>query len=436
MSSLGRYRYEVQGKVWRPKVQPVVREEGVALQHKKQQVQQEERPQQEGSHLSFNLLDLNEAWVQRCAHARTIGSMSVDILQESFSSIGLYNFRLILLGAKEVLLEFETKEEMQSTITECRYFLEHYVTDVTPCTIFTFGASQLVWIRLWQVPLGLWTQPFFSTVGNRLGTYVMSDDATTLRHRIDYARILVRMNHPLLNCFTMSVDVEGTSCIVLVEKDAATYDYGRVEVMPSTPVKEYVLDESSDDESMNDGIATTPEAAHEKDYESAFDVNSKEEDEIYRNDKMEGLAFLQTEATEEVLCGGMAVRKVAAELCSESPVRDNGDALFSNSKIAPVYSRTQFKEPFKGLVDSIKSGEQVKEQILVVDKGEACVSNSKVTTVNFGTKFREQNTVLMDAINLAAQTREEVLTRNHGEMKVSGEDEGELLCHSYDSNGE
>lgn len=61
MPSMGRYQYEIQGKVWQPKVQPLVREEGLGVQHKKQQDQQEERLQQQEARLSFNLTGLDEA---------------------------------------------------------------------------------------------------------------------------------------------------------------------------------------------------------------------------------------------------------------------------------------------------------------------------------------------------------------------------------------
>lgn len=139
----------------------------------------------------------------------------------------------------EVLLEFENKEEIQVTISECGDFLKQKLTDVRPCTVLTFDVAHLVWVHLWQVLMGLWTESFFIVVCNRLGIYAASDNATLLRHRADYARILIRMHHPLLQCFTMVVDVGGTSCIILIEKDVASYDYGSVDGMSSTPVKVY-----------------------------------------------------------------------------------------------------------------------------------------------------------------------------------------------------
>ncbi|XP_057430362.1 uncharacterized protein LOC130723370 [Lotus japonicus] len=144
--------------------------------------------------------------------------------------------------------------------------------------------------------MGLWTESFFNSVGNKLGSYVMSDTTTLSRYRADYARILVKLHHPLLHCFTMSVDVGGTSSIILVEKDATSYDHGSVMAMPSTPVKIYnseddnVSDEEDEegDDRNNDFSQIQPEP-HEKDYESAVEIDSDEEDEVFRNAKLDGL---------------------------------------------------------------------------------------------------------------------------------------------------
>lgn len=149
-----------------------------------------------------------------------------------------------------MLLEFENKEKMQVTVSECGDFLGQKLTDVRPSTMLSFGVAHLVWIRLWQVPLGLWIESFFTSVGNRMWSYVLSDNKTLSRHRADYARILVRMRHPLLHCFTMLVDVGETSCIVLIEEDVVSYDYSSADGMPSTPVKIY---NSEDEDTFNFG---------------------------------------------------------------------------------------------------------------------------------------------------------------------------------------
>lgn len=150
--SPGKNRYEIQGRVWRPQEQQqdsehvpvqVKNESAVAIQTS------------DACQLRLAASEVDEDWVQRCARARTLFDIPVNVLQEQFSQIGLFNFRLIPLGANEVILEFETREEMQVTLEECDYFLEQKLSDLKPCTAFTFGVAQLVWIRLWQVPMGL-----------------------------------------------------------------------------------------------------------------------------------------------------------------------------------------------------------------------------------------------------------------------------------------
>lgn len=55
------------------------------------------------------------------------------------------------------------------------------------------------------------------------------------------------LNVSVLRCLT---NVDGMSCIILVEKDSTTYDYGCVPCMPSSLVKVYHSEDdvNSDDE--------------------------------------------------------------------------------------------------------------------------------------------------------------------------------------------
>ncbi|XP_057429123.1 uncharacterized protein LOC130722418 [Lotus japonicus] len=284
-------------KIWRPKKEqkqaiPIIKKETL-----KEEVSIREAPRQpDVGQLRFLPSDMDTIWYQRCARARTLEAKPVDVIQDELARIGMYNFRLIPLGAEELLLEFESKEEMTETLEECSFFLEQKLTDLHPCTSLTFGVAHLVWIRLWQVPLGLWSDSFFTAIGNRLGKFVEVDVATKQRHRADFARILVRMHHPLLHCFSMSVDMEGTTCVILVEKDVYAYDYGKMETMPSTPVKLYNSEDATDfgDYSENDNDIFSQEV-HEpvlrldEKFDAVADVDSGEEDKVFRNDTMEGL---------------------------------------------------------------------------------------------------------------------------------------------------
>lgn len=168
VTSQGRHQYEIRGKIWRTEEATSVKKQEAVSPN--QQGSERTPDKKEISQLQFAAADMDEKWVQRCAQARIISLKPVEFLQEEFRQIGLFNFRLIPLGANEVLLEFEKKAEMESTISECAFFLEQLLTDVKPCSMFTFGTSHFVWIRLWQIPMGLWNEVFFAAIGNKLGS--------------------------------------------------------------------------------------------------------------------------------------------------------------------------------------------------------------------------------------------------------------------------
>lgn len=89
----------------------------------------------------LNMQPPESSWVERCAVATIREKINVEALQEYYNSIGLFNFRFIPLGAREVLLEFESKSEMEETIDECLVFLEHRLQDIRPCDVWQHGVS-------------------------------------------------------------------------------------------------------------------------------------------------------------------------------------------------------------------------------------------------------------------------------------------------------
>lgn len=119
----------------------------------------------EVSELIINVQEHVQRWFERCAIVEVQEVQNVEELHKFFSSIGLFNFRLVPLGAKEVVLEFETQQEMEITIAECRDFLEQKLHGVRPCLWSTFGRTQCIWVKVWQVPLGVWGGGVFCGCG-------------------------------------------------------------------------------------------------------------------------------------------------------------------------------------------------------------------------------------------------------------------------------
>lgn len=47
-------------------------------------------------------------------------------------------------------MEFESKQEMEITIDECRDFMEQKLCDIQHCGLYSCGVTQLMWMALWE----------------------------------------------------------------------------------------------------------------------------------------------------------------------------------------------------------------------------------------------------------------------------------------------
>lgn len=144
----------MRGKVWRPK------QRRTELANDPENVKPE-------TCTPFSMEEEERTWVERCAAATCYSVQSRESLQEGLQMQGLSNFKIKLLGAHDMILEFESKEEMEITLTEAASMLEEFFEWIKPCEALTVGRSQLVWVRLWKVPLGVWMYDFFNIIGDR-----------------------------------------------------------------------------------------------------------------------------------------------------------------------------------------------------------------------------------------------------------------------------
>src|ERR1044072_6869983 len=64
-----------------------------------------------------------QRWLERSAIAISHGFQSAEAIQEFLNANGLSMIKAITMGAKEVLLEFQNKEEMEEVLSEARDLL-------------------------------------------------------------------------------------------------------------------------------------------------------------------------------------------------------------------------------------------------------------------------------------------------------------------------
>ncbi|XP_057445855.1 uncharacterized protein LOC130737999 [Lotus japonicus] len=203
-------KYVVQGKVWRPK-------------RKKEDLEAKPDVDEPNTNSMYNMAEEEKVWIERCAVATLYNVTSPEAVQEGLRMQGLVNLKIKLLGARDVLLEFVSKDEMVFTLSEASSVLDENFEWYNPCSAYTVGQSNLAWLRVRKIPLGMWNTSFFCTVANLFGKYVCVDSITSRKDRLDFARVLVDTTQPLIDQQYLDVNFDGKVCQVLVEKELSVY---------------------------------------------------------------------------------------------------------------------------------------------------------------------------------------------------------------------
>lgn len=150
--------YVVQGKVWKPEMNVT---------------QTQPDPQEGNTNATYNMDDAEKVWIERSACA------TLYSVREGLHMHGLHSVTVELLGARDVLLEFESTADMMFILSEAESLLDEMFEWIKPCSIFMTGKCFLVWLRVWKVPLGAWNTNIFTGVAGMFGNFVCIDGKTS-----------------------------------------------------------------------------------------------------------------------------------------------------------------------------------------------------------------------------------------------------------------
>ncbi|KAK8627616.1 hypothetical protein V6N13_135224 [Hibiscus sabdariffa] len=71
----------------------------------------------------------------------------------------------------------------------------------------------LVWIKLWHVPLELFSQTGLGYLASDIGRAIYTDKATTLKQQLEFAKICVEVEAKSSLCSSVSVELDEDNCI-------------------------------------------------------------------------------------------------------------------------------------------------------------------------------------------------------------------------------
>ncbi|XP_057445503.1 uncharacterized protein LOC130737693 [Lotus japonicus] len=217
---------------------------------------QKGRPSELKPDFIFKSQDAERERVQRLAEATLWGVVSKEMVQDFLITNGFSHIGVISMGAREVILEFPSRAEMEETLQESSDFLSQMFQVLKPCSARSVARNHLIWLRLYGVPVVAWCYEFFQALASVFGNLVCLDGATSSWSRLDVARILVESTVPVVREGVIMVRLDDELVPVTVVKEPG---WGQlVAAQPVRPVADPVngSDESASEASAEDHAVT------------------------------------------------------------------------------------------------------------------------------------------------------------------------------------
>jgi hypothetical protein len=124
-----------------------------------------------------------------------VGLLSQDLephrLKYGLVMEGLSQISVTGMGDRMVLLKVTSKESLESLIENHQPWWNSIFKEVKRWSPQLVAKRRQTWIHMHGIPLHVWDEHLFKTVGARFGVFIDFDEATIERKRLDFARIQI-----------------------------------------------------------------------------------------------------------------------------------------------------------------------------------------------------------------------------------------------------
>lgn len=127
--------------------------------------------------------------LESCLVGRLKLHLEPDALQTCLFMEGRRGIKVVPMGEKMVLLKEERKGELAAARESKRAWWSATFTEVVPWSPNLVAATRRTWVQLRGIPLHIWNEESFKTVGALFGSFIDFDDDTVSRRRLDVANI-------------------------------------------------------------------------------------------------------------------------------------------------------------------------------------------------------------------------------------------------------
>ena len=128
--------------------------------------------------------------------------------------------KLRSLGEKFVLLSCDEVGLLEEIVAGNKDLLDGIFKSIVPWDDSFAVGKKFVWIHCRGIPLALWSNQCFESVGSLVGALVEVDNATVTREVVEFARLRVRIPVGSDTRMVKQVQINGTFCNVSFEQES------------------------------------------------------------------------------------------------------------------------------------------------------------------------------------------------------------------------
>ncbi|ESW15862.1 hypothetical protein PHAVU_007G108700, partial [Phaseolus vulgaris] len=173
----------------------------------------------DNSVVCFQVAVESTKWLEECFVGRLIELKNVMSIKESFFLSGINSVKLRSLGEKFVLLSCDEAGLLEEIVAGNKDLLDGIFESIVPWDDSFAVGKKFVWVRCRGIPLALWSNQCFESVGSLVGALVEVDNATVTREVVEFARLRVRIPVGSDTRMVKQVQINGTFCNVSFEEE-------------------------------------------------------------------------------------------------------------------------------------------------------------------------------------------------------------------------
>ena len=174
----------------------------------------------DNSVVCFQVAVESTKWLEECFVGRLIELKNVMSIKESFFLSGINSVKLRSLGEKFVLLSCDEAGLLEEIVAGNKDLLDRIFESIVPWDDSFAVGEKFIWVRCRGIPLALWSNQCFESIGSLVSALVEVDNATVTREVVEFARLRVRIPVGSDTRMVKQVQINSTFCNVSFEEES------------------------------------------------------------------------------------------------------------------------------------------------------------------------------------------------------------------------